>query len=232
MSNRRSFRSSKESQNKSQTDDGLCYQIPVTKWPQKCTIWQKWRHNDLKCSSGENKNVSERWLSRVCLFPSCISADRESKAPALPGNAACWCQCGQRTVCTLLPARVNHQTTATTRAAKPVNNTSMTRWKARAFGALCWAFGLNFKWSQYLTWLYFGFRSPQLSLPGVTKANCGVTHEWRHGRLKNNTTSWGAPASPCDLSGIQMYSRTPAQACSGVKEAVVRASVSVQPDSS
>ena len=81
---------------------------------------------------------------RVC-FHLCISADRKSKAPALPGNETCWCQCGQRTACTLLPARVNHQTTATTRAAKPVNNTSVARWRAQAFGSLCWALGLNLK---------------------------------------------------------------------------------------
>lgn len=50
----------------------------------------------------------------------------------------------ERNARSVLPELIS-ETTATARAAKPVNNTSMTIWKAQAFGALCWAFGLNLK---------------------------------------------------------------------------------------
>lgn len=78
----------------------------------------------------ENKNVRADGCTCVSILH---FTGRKSKIAALPSNPAFWRQCRQRTECTLLSASVNHQTTATTRAGKPVNNTGMTTWRAHGF---------------------------------------------------------------------------------------------------
>lgn len=172
------------------------------------------RQDDWEWFFGENKNLADSWRVCVCV---CI-LQRKGKTAALPGNPACWCQCGQRTACTLRSARVNHQTTATTQEAKPVNNGSMTIWKAAGFWCSLLAFWSQPQVNQYLTWTCFGFRSPQLSLPWCYKSQLWSDSctEAKKGQIHHGSRR--APASPCDPSKTHRcsLSHTPVQTCRGV----------------
>lgn len=130
----------------------------------------------------------------------CVSIlHRKSRTASLPGNPARWCQCGQRTECTLRSARVNHQTTATQEATL-VNNASMTIWKATGF----WCSLLGF-WSQPQVKPIFDLDVFWLSLAAVKPPVVlqKPTVEWLMNGGKKGQKHSGcrrAPASPCDLS--------------------------------
>lgn len=119
----------------------------------------------------------------ACVFPFCTS-QTDSESSRSTWQLGMLMSVGkERNARSVLPELIS-ETTATAGAAKPVNNTSMTIWKAQAFGALCWAFGLNLKQNQYLTWPCQSSQW-QLSQPAVSKAYRGVTHEWRKGGAKS-----------------------------------------------
>lgn len=104
-------------------------------------------------------NIRTKMKNQECLlelvFPFCFSKVQRAKSTALPGSPASWCQCGQRMVCSPPCAKAECQTTATTQATKPVNNTSVTIWKPRGLGtpSECWVSASNINLININVWL-------------------------------------------------------------------------------
>lgn len=122
----------------------------------KYKYWDEWWRGVAKERSmwrtgkAKRKSVTESWWGRV--------SSLHFKVKKKQNNVSTWQPCVMKSVWAengMRSTKANCQTTATTPAAKPVNNTSMTIWKARGLGtpSECWVSASNK--SLCLTWLCF-----------------------------------------------------------------------------